>query len=592
MPNPNGAGFFLNFAYLTVRVSIARTVLSRTNSLTKPGFSQFKHPKEEDTSMIPTSLPAVLGSQDRANSLFTLIAPKSSVPLHSSLQIQSFVRKILVVAALSLVCGILSASAQSFSGQATAVRSTVTVPLAPVVSTAVADTGELTSSGGSISIASAGATVPSVLSVGSSNVSTSGSGGLSHSTASVNNLNIGVLSNTITASVVSSTTDCSCPTATCTGSSTITNLTINGTAIVVDGSVNQTIPLPGGIGNVIINEHITSSRIVTVNAIHVFVTALDLTTTDVVIASARSGINCTTLPPANLYSGRGVGIDLTQSLGLPPAFVSTIVSDTGPLPTSGGSIAAATAGAGAAPLLSSGTVTVATSGGSPPSTSSSSQSNASVQNLGINALSGIVTIDAAVLTSNSQCSCSASVGSCSGNSAITNLVVTALGLPVSVPISGLPNQTVSIPVLGFGSVTLVINEQFSGTPADITVNALHVTLSLTGLAATDVVIASSHSDIVCALGPSAADASISGRVTDSKGYAIRGVAVSVFDTNGNTKTVLTNAFGYYSVMGLNTGKTYVIRATHRTYTFSPRTITLRDNLAGFDFSPDLNFQRF
>ncbi len=70
------------------------------------------------------------------------------------------------------------------------------------------------------------------------------------------------------------------------GSSTLSNLAINGTPIAVTGDPNQTIWVPGG--QVIINEQtISSTGTAVVNALHVAITGV----ADVVIASATAGIS-------------------------------------------------------------------------------------------------------------------------------------------------------------------------------------------------------------------------------------------------------------------------------------------------------------
>jgi hypothetical protein len=63
----------------------------------------------------------------------------------------------------------------------------------------------------------------------------------------------------------------------------------------------------------------------------------------------------------------------------------------------------------------------------------------------------------------------------------------------TIAVSGQPNQTVVLPD---GTGQMVINEQKSARQGDITVNALHVTLS-TPAGTTDVVIASAHADVTC-----------------------------------------------------------------------------------------------
>jgi hypothetical protein len=70
-----------------------------------------------------------------------------------------------------------------------------------------------------------------------------------------------------------------------TGSSTISNLSINGTPIAVTGDPNQTVSIPGG--QVVINEQtISSTGTAVVNAVHATVAGV----ADVVIASATAGI--------------------------------------------------------------------------------------------------------------------------------------------------------------------------------------------------------------------------------------------------------------------------------------------------------------
>lgn len=70
------------------------------------------------------------------------------------------------------------------------------------------------------------------------------------------------------------------------GTSTITNLAINGVPVAVTGTPNQTIGIPGG--QITLNEQtIPSTGSVVVNAVHVVVNGI----ADVVIASATAGIS-------------------------------------------------------------------------------------------------------------------------------------------------------------------------------------------------------------------------------------------------------------------------------------------------------------
>lgn len=85
--------------------------------------------------------------------------------------------------------------------------------------------------------------------------------------------------------------------------------------------------------------------------------------------------------------------------------------------------------------------------------------------------------------------------------------------------------------------------------------------------------------------PTAAPVSISGRVLDSNGRAIRGALVTVQGIDGVSQYFTTNSFGHYRFDGLATGSTYVVSATSKRYTFASRTVSLDDNVTGLDITP-------
>src|SRR3989442_14428052 len=122
-----------------------------------------------------------------------------------------------------------------------------------------------------------------------------------------------------------------------------------------------------------------------------------------------------------------------------------------------------------------------------------SRAEASVADASLNVAGN--TLQADVLSSRAEARCDGAGGaSASGSSEIAGLALNGQHIVVT----GEPNQTVEVP----GFLKVVINEQsqsVSGNQADITVNALHVTVSdpLTGQLV-DVVVASSHADITCA----------------------------------------------------------------------------------------------
>ena len=86
--------------------------------------------------------------------------------------------------------------------------------------------------------------------------------------------------------------------------------------------------------------------------------------------------------------------------------------------------------------------------------------------------------------------------------------------------------------------------------------------------------------------PSAAPASVSGRVLDSYGNGIGGAALVMSDTqNGTTWAAVTNAFGYYTIEGPEVGNFYMITVNHKRFSFADdiRTFSLNDNISGMDF---------
>ncbi|HEX6127225.1 MAG TPA: carboxypeptidase-like regulatory domain-containing protein [Pyrinomonadaceae bacterium] len=88
------------------------------------------------------------------------------------------------------------------------------------------------------------------------------------------------------------------------------------------------------------------------------------------------------------------------------------------------------------------------------------------------------------------------------------------------------------------------------------------------------------------LQPTAAPASVSGRITDSFGTGIGGARLTLVDAqSGNSFSALSNSFGYYTIEGAEAGNFYVMTVSHKRYTFADdtRSFTLNEDLAGMDF---------
>lgn len=91
------------------------------------------------------------------------------------------------------------------------------------------------------------------------------------------------------------------------------------------------------------------------------------------------------------------------------------------------------------------------------------------------------------------------------------------------------------------------------------------------------------------LGPSAATASIGGKVTTSTGRGINGAVITVSGGELSVpRMVRTGSFGYFTIEDLLVGQTYVVSINSKRFIFSvpSRAVTLADNVEGIDFVAD------
>ncbi len=88
-----------------------------------------------------------------------------------------------------------------------------------------------------------------------------------------------------------------------------------------------------------------------------------------------------------------------------------------------------------------------------------------------------------------------------------------------------------------------------------------------------------------AFAPTAASVSVSGRVLTADGQGIGKARVSLADTDGNTRTILTNPFGYYRFDGVEVGAAYVISVEAKRHVFAnpTRTLNVVDELTDVNF---------
>ncbi|MDQ3130106.1 MAG: carboxypeptidase-like regulatory domain-containing protein, partial [Acidobacteriota bacterium] len=85
------------------------------------------------------------------------------------------------------------------------------------------------------------------------------------------------------------------------------------------------------------------------------------------------------------------------------------------------------------------------------------------------------------------------------------------------------------------------------------------------------------------VGPTAANANISGRVLRVDGRGVGNAQVELSDQSGNVRRVRTNAFGYYSFTDIPAGETYIISVRHKQHEFAPKIIFAGENLSDVNF---------
>jgi hypothetical protein len=114
--------------------------------------------------------------------------------------------------------------------------------------------------------------------------------------------------------------------------------------------------------------------------------------------------------------------------------------------------------------------------------------------LGVNAgVASVADVSAGVLQATSRAECVNGSAALSGSASLANASISVLGGPAIVlPINPAPNTSINVGTLA----SLTLNEQIV-TPGSITVNALHLTVNVPGVADVDVIISHAHSDIAC-----------------------------------------------------------------------------------------------
>jgi subtilisin family serine protease len=158
----------------------------------------------------------------------------------------------------------------------------------------------------------------------------------------------------------------------------------------------------------------------------------------------------------------------------------------------------------------------------------------------------------------------------SANSGGSSFTVTVANNCDYMPKSNAPWVTVTnaAPLSGNGNVSFTIAQNTGGSSRSTTISLANGSVTINQAAA-----------------PTAASVSVSGRVLTSNGSGVRGALVSLMVPDGQPRTAITNAFGYYTITGVRAGTSSVMKASAKGLSFAPRTVQFADSLTDVNFVP-------
>jgi len=88
------------------------------------------------------------------------------------------------------------------------------------------------------------------------------------------------------------------------------------------------------------------------------------------------------------------------------------------------------------------------------------------------------------------------------------------------------------------------------------------------------------------LPPTAASATIGGRVFTPYGRGLSKARVTLTNSSGETFTTMTNSFGYYRFTDVDSGQPVVITVSSKRYEYAPKVLNVGEDLYELDFIPE------
>ena len=73
---------------------------------------------------------------------------------------------------------------------------------------------------------------------------------------------------------------------------------------------------------------------------------------------------------------------------------------------------------------------------------------------------------------------------------------------------------------------------------------------------------------------------------NARGRGIFRARVRLTDMSGETRTIITNPFGYYRFDDVAAGETYILNASTKGYTFAPRVVSATEDLTDVNFTAE------
>lgn len=138
--------------------------------------------------------------------------------------------------------------------------------------------------------------------------------------------------------------------------------------------------------------------------------------------------------------------------------------------------------------------------------------------------------------------------------------------------------------VGYGITPIICNETSNAGAPSATTSVQRGAGSVdTDNNSADFTASSAPTPCAALSGPTAAMVNIGGRVTNADGSGISMALVRMTDLAGVVRTTYTAPFGYYRFDDVQAGETYVINVTSKRYQFTPRVVSVVDELTDVDF---------